>query len=112
MRGYGPFDLWVYEHDLVVEVDGEQHNQASFGATSAEEQMARDRAKERAAVQSGYHVVRLHHADQHTWQCVLSVAMGAAMARRTAQVHYTPRCPTPALSLAPPAPTCQTRSAV
>lgn len=98
MPGYGPFDLWVYEHALLVEVDGEQHDWASFGAVSSEEQMGRDRAKERAAV--------------HAWQSVLSIALEAAMARRTARVHYTPSCPTPALLVAQPSPTFQERAGV
>lgn len=95
VKQFGPFDLWLYEHGVVIEVDGEQHIEGGFSFTSAEEQAARDREKDAAAVQAGLHVVRLHYQDKLYWgvllyQVVLRVMRGAPPGN-----HYSPSYPRP-----------------
>ena len=57
--GVGPVDFWLYGTRVVVEVDGLQHRGLDYMSTRTEQQTARDKAKEGAAMHAGYHVVRL-----------------------------------------------------
>ena len=97
VRGHGPFDFWILEWEVLVEVDGEQHVSRGRQGTSVEQQTNRDRQKEEAAVRMGFHVVQLHCEDVGTygyaWRDVLIRALTAASAGQPATVHYTPAYP-------------------
>jgi very-short-patch-repair endonuclease len=93
VSGFRAFDLWFYELGVLVEVDGEQHSCSGFGSTDVTTQEWRDRVKEEAAVQDGYHVVRLHFSNVREWMGVMGVALEAAAAGKPACVHYTSAYP-------------------
>lgn len=64
---------WVH-----VEVDGEQHFSKPRQGRTVGEQKAVDRKKDGEALELGYMLVRLHHADKRSWQKVLDLAAGYA----------------------------------
>ena len=86
---WGPFDLWVYECNVLVEVDGEQHTCTAYNGVEPQAQARYDHDKSNAAVQSGYHVVRLHHADALEWKGTLALALTAAIRGTPPTVHLT-----------------------
>jgi hypothetical protein len=91
VSGQRAYDLVYYGRNVLVEVDGEQH--------ADQEALAYDMAKSRAALEEGYHVVRLHFAHMPYWRQVIVGAVEAAMGGKPARVHYTPGYPDKALAL-------------
>ena len=89
VEGQGPFDLWFYEYKVLIEVDGEQHVEGRFQSTGADEQTMLDRAKEAAAIDAGFHVVRLHYRDVHVFQAKLLEVLLRAMAGAPPTVYFT-----------------------
>lgn len=89
-----PFDMWLWEWGVLVEVDGEQHTQCSFGSTAVQEQMLMDARKEQAAIGHGLHVVRLHHADWLSWAPLVREVALAARSGVPPAVHRSPAYPT------------------
>ncbi len=87
----GAFDFWLREWMLLIEVDGEQHT-SDMHDTAGCEQAARDRRKEQAAVDLGYHVLRLDVHDMPQWRALLEAAVQAVAANPlgVARVHYSP----------------------
>jgi hypothetical protein len=49
VEGWGPFDFWLWEWGVVVEVDGLQHTSAAHHGTEWQAQWLTDRCKEAAA---------------------------------------------------------------
>lgn len=87
----GAFDFWLREWMILVEVDGEQHT-CDMHSTTGTEQAMRDRRKEQAAVDLGYHVVRLDVHDMSQWRKLFQSAFDAVFANPLgdARVHYSP----------------------
>ena len=89
--GLGPFDFWLHELRVVVEVDGAQHTEGRYKSVEAWEQRLRDDAKDAAATAKGYHVVRLHvYDDTSEWHKAIRAAVFGALRGDAATVHRTP----------------------
>lgn len=101
VEGYGPFDFWLLEWGLLVEVDGMQHTEGAHHDIDAQSQSASDSAKDGAALAKGYHVVRLHVLDELSWLPTVCTAMREARCGGTPRVHKTMSYPV----LQPPMPT-------
>lgn len=89
-----PFDFWLKEVGVLVEVDGQQHMEGSYRHTSLHDQVLRDYAKEEAALRAGYHVVRLHWADGSTWCDLVWEAVRQAMYGCMPRIHRSRSYPT------------------
>ena len=89
VEGWGPFDFWLWEWGVVVEVDGLQHTSAAHHGTEWQAQWLTDRCKEAAAVRAGLHVARLHVMDMVLWGTVVRRAMLASRAGMPPCVHYS-----------------------
>lgn len=87
--GLGPFDFWLWEWGVVIEVDGLQHTGVAHHGTEWQAQWLTDRLKEAAAVRAGLHVARLHVMDMVRWETVVRRAMLAARAGIPPCVHYS-----------------------
>jgi hypothetical protein len=75
---------------LEVEVDPEQHFAKDMYSTTAQQQRARDRAKDEAAWQAGRCLVRLHWQDCARWHKTLRHAVDRATWRQRMRfVMYT-----------------------
>jgi len=94
LPGFGPFDFWLWEWGILVEVDGAHHTNGSIYGVDAHEQMLRDRVKEQAALEAGYRVVRLHCWDKSWWSLALDTALGETLSGLPPRVHCTPFYPT------------------
>lgn len=95
MAGEGPFDFWLKEIGVVVEVDGEGHGvlgREHHGAEAGHQTMI-DRRKEKAAVAAGLHVARLFYTDFLWWDKTILAAVQAARTCIAPRVHYTPSYP-------------------
>lgn len=66
-RGNKAFDFWIVGLDVVVEVDGTQHTDTPYHKRMAGQQLSRDLAYTREAIQAGFMVVRLHEYDEARW---------------------------------------------
>jgi hypothetical protein len=69
------WDFWLVECNVLVEVDGRQHDSSAHHGKPAEEQASRDRANDAKAVADGRFVVRLHCGDIRRWHRVLLCAL-------------------------------------
>jgi hypothetical protein len=86
----GPVDFWLYSARVLVEVDGPQHRGEDYKGTSAEQQAAKDIAKEEAAKRHGYHVVRLDdNESDEAWAARLKQALWEAYVRAPARAHVS-----------------------
>lgn len=94
LTGFGAFDFWLWEWGVLVEVDGAHHTNGSIYGKEAQEQMLLDRAKEQAAVEAGYRVVRLHCWDKLWWAATIDAALDEASLGLPPRVHHTPFYPT------------------
>jgi hypothetical protein len=90
--GQGPFDFWLWEWRVLVEVDGQQHSGADCYGTDAVEQWLRDRMKETAAQREGYHVLRLDARDWLEWPALVERALAVVRANPCTlpTVFYSP----------------------
>eukprot|EP00198_Chlamydomonas_reinhardtii_P009041 XP_001698378.1 hypothetical protein CHLREDRAFT_206216 [Chlamydomonas reinhardtii] len=89
VEGCGPFDFWLWEWGVVVEVDGMQHTDTPHHGTEAQAQWLVDRWKEAAAVRKRLHVARLHVMDMVCWEAVVARALCAARNGIPPCVHYS-----------------------
>jgi len=60
---YLPFDFCIPESKIIIELDGRQHFQQVSNWKTPEEQLIRDKYKERCANDNGYSVIRLLQED-------------------------------------------------
>jgi hypothetical protein len=87
---WGAFDMWMHPCKLVVEVDGEHHFRGSmYGKANIRQRLA-DKRKEDAAVEAGYHVVRMHYKDRLVWANVLEQGLRSVVRGRPPCVHRSP----------------------
>lgn len=68
---YGAVDNYIPALNLIVQVDGQHHDQA--------EQAHKDHAADKRAEQLGYRVLRLCYDQHHSWYAALEWAVGQCM---------------------------------
>lgn len=77
-----PFDFWLPQYEIAVEVDGEQHFDGSMHDTEAVVQYEYDRCVDIKIMQQGRRLVRLHYLDSSSWVGLLKEAIEAVKANR------------------------------
>lgn len=71
-----PVDFVLEQHQLMIEVDGQQHAENSSGwGEAAGAQCERDRRFDRAVLDSGGRLLRLHWADEPSWPAHVHAAI-------------------------------------
>lgn len=71
-----PVDFVLEDHSLMIEVDGQQHAESSSGwGEAAGAQAQRDRSFDRAVLDSGGRLLRLHWADVASWPAHVQAAI-------------------------------------
>ena len=81
-----PADFWLYEHNMAVQFDGEQHVGKGIFDRTAAEQQERDADFNALCWRQGLRVVRIHYDDLSiAWK---SIAKGARLALRFPQCRF------------------------
>ena len=73
--GGKPFDIYLVDRKLAVEVDGSYHFSGSYRGVPATVQYAWDRQVDAACMQQGQQLVRLHYRDEGQWDSVVQAAL-------------------------------------
>lgn len=70
-----PFDFYLPDHNIIIEIDGEQHYKQVANWTPPEQTQKRDRYKEQCAKDNGVQVLRLKQEDvwydRNDWQLIV-----------------------------------------
>ncbi len=86
-----PFDMWLPQHKIAVEVDGKQHFIGSMYDKAAVEQYQYDRWVDSVCQEQRLRLVRLHYQDKSSWVAAVKGAIAAAAADPFSSfVRYTP----------------------
>ena len=63
-----PVDIWLRDHDILIEADGRQHEPGAAGWGEEDgQQFERDREFDRKVLASGRRLVRLSMRDKQSW---------------------------------------------
>lgn len=76
-EGGKPFDIYLVQHQLAVEVDGSYHFHGSMHGVPAWKQYAWDRQVDAACRREGQRLVRLHYLDKAQWASKVQEAMSS-----------------------------------
>lgn len=82
----GGVDFWLFEHNLIIQVDGEQHFFLDMHGTPAKEQQALDRKFDALCWALGLRVVRVHFKDAN--RALLLLAKALRLVRRHPRVRF------------------------
>lgn len=87
-----PFDMWLPQHQIAVEVDGKQHFLGAMHDTPAAQQYEYDRWVDSVCRERQLRLVRLHYQDSGSWAATVKQAIAEAATNNPACsfIHYTP----------------------